>query len=142
MTRGTYVLLVHVPYRTSLSIGGLGNVDFEAGYYAYVGSALGGLEKRVNRHLKSKKKLYWHIDHFLLRARAFDVIVGEGEKQMECVIAKNLTKHLPSIKGFGCSDCTCESHLFYARSSHELTNLVVRAFKAHGLKPKDVLKYG
>ena len=53
--RGTYVLLIHVPYLVQLSVGELGALELKAGYYAYVGSALGGLEKRVERHLVSDK---------------------------------------------------------------------------------------
>jgi Uri superfamily endonuclease len=142
MIRGTYVLLSHVPYRVGISIGGLGSVNIEAGYYAYVGSGLRGLEKRIERHLKPEKKLRWHIDHFLLRARAVDVIVAESKERMECAIAKELGERMPSVKGFGSSDCDCESHLFYNRNLHELTSLVIKAFKNHGLRPKEVLKYG
>jgi Uri superfamily endonuclease len=136
MTRGTYVLFTHVPYPLDIAIGGLGEINFAAGYYAYVGSALGGLEKRVGRHLKSEKKIHWHIDHFLLRARAVDVIVSEGKKRMECAVAKELAKSLPSIKGFGASDCGCESHLFYSRDIHELLKTVLKAFGDCGMKHK------
>jgi Uri superfamily endonuclease len=142
MIRGTYVLLAHVPYPLGLSIGGLGNINFGAGYYAYVGSALGGVEKRIERHLKPEKKLRWHIDHFLLRALAVDLVVAEGEERTECAVAKELAKHLPSIKGFGSSDCDCESHLFYNRDFHELIDLVVKAFRVCGLKPKGGFKRG
>ncbi len=136
MTHGTYILLTHLPYKIRLGIGELGNFDFEAGYYAYVGSALGGLENRVGRHLSQEKKIHWHIDHFLLRAKAVDVIAAESDEKMECAVASELAKNLKCVDGFGSSDCSCNSHLFFSPDLHNLTNLSLKAFKANGLKPK------
>ncbi len=140
--RGTYVLLAHVPYDIVLSIGELGNRSFKAGYYAYVGSALGGLEKRVERHMREEKKIRWHIDYLLSRARAVDVVVAQSEERKECTVAAELAKHLSSIQGFGSSDCNCESHLFYNPNLHELLRQVLLGFKDCGLKPKKGVGYG
>lgn len=142
MTRGTYSLIVHVPYELALSVGELGKVVFKSGYYAYVGSALGGLEKRVARHLRGEKKIYWHIDHLLIHARAVDVIIAHSEERKECEVAKELAKGLPSIRGFGSSDCQCESHLFYSPDLSELLTQVLNGFKSCGLKPEKGVKYG
>lgn len=136
MRRGTYALLVHVPYALSLNVGELGRVDFKEGYYAYIGSALGGLEGRVDRHLREEKKIRWHIDHLLIHARAVDVVVARSEERKECEIARELKEDLPSIKGFGSSDCNCESHLFYSPDFHTLLRRVLEGFKACGLKPE------
>jgi len=140
--RGTYVLLAHVPYDLVLSVGELGNRSFKAGYYAYVGSALGGLEKRVERHMREEKKIRWHIDYLLSRVRAVDVVVAQSEERKECAVAAELAKHLSSIRGFGSSDCKCESHLFYDPDFHELLRQVLLGFKACGLKPKKGVGYG
>jgi Uri superfamily endonuclease len=140
-TRGTYTLLVHVPYELSLNIGGLGRVDFKGGYYAYIGSALGGVEGRVGRHLREEKKIRWHIDHLLIHARAVDVVVARSEERKECVVARGLAKDLPSVKGFGSSDCGCESHLFYSPNFTELLRRVLEEFKACGLKPEKGVRY-
>ncbi len=142
MTRGTYALLVHVPYGISLSVGELGRVDFKSGYYAYVGSALGGLEGRVNRHMSEKKKTHWHIDHLLIHARSIDAIVAQSEERKECDVAKEMTKELPSVRGFGASGCKCDSHLFYSPDQNELIRRVVGAFKKCGLKPEKGVRYG
>ena len=136
MTRGTYVLLVHVPYDLALTTGELGRVDFKTGYYAYVGSALRGLEARVGRHLREQKKIYWHIDHLLLRARAVDVIVAESGEQKECDVAGELAKSLPSVRGFGSSDCNCPSHLFYSPDYPQLIRRILQAFRASKLEPR------
>lgn len=142
MTRGTYTVLVHVPYELALSVGELGTVNFKPGYYAYVGSALGGLGGRVRRHLREEKKLHWHIDHLLLHARAVDVVVAESEERKECAVTGELSQHLPSIQGFGSSDCACSSHLFYSPDLHELLRQVLAGFKNCGLMPKKGVRYG
>lgn len=133
--RGTYVLLIHVPYSVQLSIGELGKLELKAGYYAYIGSALGGLKKRVGRHLGSNKKLHWHIDYLLARGRVIDVVQGETAERKECAVAGELSKHLTSITGFGSSDCECGSHLFYSQDVNELRTRVLTSFRACGIKP-------
>ena len=142
MARGTYALLVHVPYELALNVGELGTLSFKPGYYAYIGSALGGLEQRIGRHLRGEKKIYWHIDHLLLHARAVDVIVARGEERKECAVAKGLAKNLPGIRGFGSSDCECESHLFYSPDFYGLLRQVLAEFKARGMKPEKGVRYG
>ncbi len=142
MTRGTYALLVHVPYDLTLTAGELGTLNLKAGYYAYIGSALGGLEQRVGRHLRAQKKLRWHIDYLLARARLVDLVVARSEERKECAVAGGLAKNLSSISGFGCSDCKCESHLFYSQDFHELLKRVLAGFKACGLKPEKGVGYG
>ncbi|HDI12653.1 MAG: GIY-YIG nuclease family protein [Hadesarchaea archaeon] len=142
MISGTYSLIVHVPYSLAISVGGLGNVKFKSGYYAYIGSAMGGLEKRIGRHLSKKKKIYWHIDHLLLHARAVDVITAPGKIRKECEIAEELAKRLPYVDGFGSSDCTCRSHLFYSSDLSELITHVLNGFRACGLKPEKGIRYG
>ena len=139
--RGTYVLLAHVPYDLALGVGELGTLDLKPGYYAYVGSALGGLERRVARHARGEKKLRWHIDYLLTRAKLVDIVVAESEERKECAVAGELAKNLAGIRGFGSSDCECESHLFYNPDSHELLRGVLSAFKACGLKPKRGVEY-
>ncbi len=65
--------------------------------------------KRLERHLRTEKKLFWHIDYFLEKAHIRKIYIAEGEK--ECKVAQKM--NLPGVKGFGCSDCKCPSHLFY-----------------------------
>lgn len=133
--RGTYSLLVHVPYDLAASVGELGTLNFKAGYYTYIGSAMGGLGARVGRHLRAEKRLHWHVDYLLARARAVDVVLARARTKRECAVAGELAKHLASVRGFGSSDCGCESHLFYSPDFHELLRQVLLSFKACGLKP-------
>jgi Uri superfamily endonuclease len=141
VARGTYVVLVHVPYDLVLSVGGLGERELKAGYYAYVGSAQRGLEQRVARHLRKQKPTHWHIDYLLARARAVDIVVAQSEERKECEVAEKLAKRFEHIRGFGSSDCKCGSHLFYSPNFHVLLRHVLLAFKACGLKPAKGVGY-
>ncbi|MFA5102899.1 MAG: GIY-YIG nuclease family protein [Candidatus Thermoplasmatota archaeon] len=110
--KGTYLLVLELQNKTSLPIGKLGLVDFQKGNYVYVGSALNGLEQRIQRHLRSQKKTHWHIDYLLPHTKIMDVFYKEGTRREECMIASVFEKNLLGISGFGCSDCSCNSHLF------------------------------
>ena len=127
-------MLIHVPYDIQLSIGVLGDLKLKAGYYAYVGSALGGLEARVQRHVGENKKIHWHVDHLLTRGRVIDVIQGETKERKECAVAEELAKHLKPIAGFGSSDCKCESHLFYGPDFNEIRKIVLTSLKECNIK--------
>jgi len=135
--KGTYVLFAQVPYEFTLKISDK-EVLFKPGYYAYVGSALGGVEKRVERHFTQEKKLHWHIDHLLLHAKAVDFLAAKTEERKECAVAEGLAKQSPGIDGFGSSDCKCETHLFYNPDFHALLRQTLGVFKDLGLKPEKV----
>ena len=63
--KGVYVLLVSVCRQIIVDIGKLGAVTFRKGFYAYVGSDQNNLEKRIARHLRRNKRIFWHIDYLL-----------------------------------------------------------------------------
>ena len=60
---GIYVLLIELTRCRRIRIGHLGVTEFQPGFYAYVGSAMGGLTARVARHLRPlcRKRPHWHI---------------------------------------------------------------------------------
>ncbi len=116
--RGIYCLLISVKKDSAIRVGALGRMLFKKGTYCYVGSAQNGLEARVNRHLSSKKKKrFWHIDYLLAdRKNAFvrSVFYKIAGKKTECETAGKLAKAGGApMSGFGCSDCSCHSHLFF-----------------------------
>jgi Uri superfamily endonuclease len=97
-------------------IGKLGRFTFPAGHYLYFGSAMNGLHARISRHLRSDKKLHWHIDYFLQKATIVDIWYVESEERIECQLyleALRLPGAVVPVKGFGSSDCRCTSHLLY-----------------------------
>lgn len=117
--KGIYLLVLEVERDIDAQIGALGEVHFESGKYFYVGSAQNGIEQRVERHRSSDKKLFWHIDYLLNSdfVEIVDVIKKRGSADLECRIAERLLDRGEAVKGFGCSDCKCMSHLIKNPSS-------------------------
>jgi len=111
--KGSYILVIKLRQDKEIQIGKLEKIHFKKGFYIYVGSALNGLENRVNRHIKKTKKKHWHIDYFLDFADIIDIFYKESITKVECNIAATFDKQLSIIPCFGCSDCRCKSHLFY-----------------------------
>ena len=120
---GTYLLIITLPKDTTVMVGKQGLLHFKKGYYAYVGSALNGLDQRIQRHLKADKKIHWHIDYLLAFTEIVEIFYKENNRREECSIAQVLERNFTSIPGFGCSDCSCKSHLFFG-SSEEITQVV------------------
>jgi Uri superfamily endonuclease len=121
--RGTYALLLKLERGAEIAVGRLGVESFPAGYYVYVGSALGpgGLAARLARHRRSQKKLFWHIDYFLTRARIVDTLQDASGQRLECCWVCRLMR-IPGaqvvVRGFGASDCRCSSHLIFVGGEH------------------------
>ena len=65
---GSYVLFLRVECTEAVVVGRLGVCAFAPGYYAYTGSALGGLDARIARHRSARKRMRWHVDYLLQRA--------------------------------------------------------------------------
>lgn len=112
--KGVYYLLANLAEDTAIKIGALGKINFKKGRYVYVGSAMNSLEKRINRHARQEKKKHWHIDYFLMNknARLEKAYYKESAKRIECETARKVSGKGRAVKGFGCSDCRCESHFF------------------------------
>jgi Uri superfamily endonuclease len=109
--------MIEVPEEREIKVGGLGSHRYERGVYAYVGSALAGVEQRVGRHKSQKKQLRWHIDYLLANADILATVAIPGDqKEVECAMAQALQVcegvSIP-VAGFGASDCRCDSHLLY-----------------------------
>ena len=116
--RGAYCLCISVLADVEVSVGALGTVAFPRGRYVYVGSALNGLEPRINRHIRTSEGAHsvthWHIDYLLREtAAALDrVYYAESSERLECLLAARVAEHGEPVEGFGCSDCGCRSHLY------------------------------
>lgn len=125
MHKGIYCLVLKNT-SCALEVGSLGVISFRQGFHVYVGSALGpGGLARVTRHIRCARDgcehPHWHIDylldseHFVLaRVHCFPT-----NKRMECCLASILPGD--AVRGFGCGDCHCTSHLFsYTRDPGEI----------------------
>lgn len=125
-TPGTYILLLQNPSFARAQIGRWRAVEFEAGYYLYVGSAFGpgGVRARVLRHFRTEKKKHWHVDYLRDFMQPYEAWYSFEPQPLEHQWAQSLQKMrgMQPVRGFGCSDCHCVSHLF--RSS-EAPNLAL-----------------
>ncbi len=129
---GSYVLLIRLDEPRRIQVGALGELRFEAGGYAYVGSAMGGLDRRIARHLRDRKRMHWHIDYLLAEAEVIDVIRVESHEPLECAIAGALAESIDCVPGFGSSDCACLSHLFVHEDPAQLRAAVEAAIARVG----------
>jgi len=129
--KGSYILLIELPRGQAIAIGSRQTYYFPVGSYAYVGSALGGFKSRLNRHLQ-KKKLRWHIDYLLQKASIGGIVLCDSAKRTECTIARALGQDFDSVPGFGSSDCTCQSHLFFTAEKDKIEPGVMAALDLLG----------
>ncbi|PVV84265.1 GIY-YIG nuclease family protein [Dehalogenimonas alkenigignens] len=131
---GLYILILELPHPTTITTRRRA-FALDAGFYAYVGSAMNGLEARIARHQSPDKKRHWHIDYLLDHAAVRSVLSAETNADAECLLAGRLSD-LPAVAGFGCSDCRCRSHLFFSPDLIDLTSRATGAFRAAGLDPR------
>ncbi len=134
MKKGIYCLQIRIDTKRILHIGSLGAIVFPAGYYIYVGSALGsGGLSRVSRHIRfyraQSRKPKWHIDYLIMHAVLEKTFCAETEERLECILSSAVDGDC--VPRFGCSDCDCESHLYYRKTSPE--KVIADAFKKMGM---------
>jgi Uri superfamily endonuclease len=116
--KGTYILVLHLVREEEIAVGRLGCFVFPAGFYLYVGSALGpgGLAGRLARHRRLDKRMRWHIDYLRARAAWVGAYYAAGQERRECSWARALCglpgASLPAPR-FGASDCRCPAHLIH-----------------------------
>ncbi|MGR3220962.1 MAG: GIY-YIG nuclease family protein [Candidatus Anammoxibacter sp.] len=116
MQRGIYNLIIYLDKARNIEIGKLGRFDFQKGFYVYTGSSQNSLQKRIKRHLSTKKKLHWHIDYLLKLGDIINVLVIESLKKDECTLSNEIGLLCDAqivATGFGSSDCTCRTHLYF-----------------------------
>ena len=132
--KGSYILLIQLRQGQTITIGSLKQIYFPYGYYAYVGSAMGGFKSRLSRHLRQNKKPHWHVDYLLQKAHISEIIVCQTNKRAECTIAQALSPQFDSVPGFGSTDCHCPSHLFF--SPEEMKSTIITTLKLLAMEPK------
>ena len=126
-TNGSYLLHYFLDEPRVIEVGRLGTFQFPAGHYYYCGSAHGpgGLAARLGRHLRTEKRLHWHIDYFARAARLLEIfyVIESGETgNWECAASAALAQisgaWLPA-RGFGARDCRsgCGAHLIGLNSA-------------------------
>jgi sugar fermentation stimulation protein A len=115
---GSYLILLHLPRAVQARIGNLGEISFAAGYYLYVGTARRALTKRLERHLRKKTVLHWHIDYLKGYADRCTAIPIRSSSPLEHELAEAVRRIADGrVSSFGSSDCDCPSHLFFFAGS-------------------------
>jgi Uri superfamily endonuclease len=136
MHKGVYCLIFR-NRACRITIGALGEREFERGWHCYTGSAQGpGGLLRVERHMGLKKRggpRHWHVDHLLLHP-AFTLVrtvCAVTDEDRECTLARMLPG--TPVPGFGSSDCGCGSHLVHFPA--DPTDEMKTVFRKLGLSP-------
>lgn len=134
--KGSYCLIIHLKEISVIRPGKLEKINLESGYYVYVGSALNSLEGRLDRHLRKSKKLFWHIDYLLdnKNSEIINIIYTISDLKWECEIASSIAENGIKINKFGCSDCKCDSHLFYFKILQDAIETCQNTYKELDLK--------
>jgi Uri superfamily endonuclease len=135
---GTYAVILQADRHRELFIGSdgtFGTLQVQPGFYVYVGSAHGpgGLERRLDRHVRDTKKLKWHIDFLRAGTEVVETWWMEQEERRECdwVTAFGPIRgaSVPMAK-FGASDFRkwprCPAHLYRFPQQPQ-----VRTFRKH-----------
>lgn len=125
---GTYILVLKVNKSREIKIGKIGTYKIDNGFYIYVGSAHGpgGIKARIERHLKRYKTRHWHIDYLRNTASIVAILFNYSKRKKECewVSKLNTLSFLTRpIRGFGSSDCSCLSHLFFCKQVFSINSL-------------------
>ncbi len=105
------------------------------GLYLYFGSAKGktatSLEKRIARHFKNQKRIFWHIDRLTTHSdsKILNVFHTTRVEITECNALQDFVQKFHTeeiIPNFGSSDCKsdCTGHLlFLSRKRTQLDEL-------------------
>jgi sugar fermentation stimulation protein A len=112
---GNYLILLELEEDRDISVGALGTLPFRRGWYVYAGSARKNLSSRINRHLRrTRKQKHWHLDYLTPWAKTLKALPIMTYQNRECDLARDLEAlGGTGLAGFGSSDCSCASHLFY-----------------------------
>ena len=113
---GTYALIFCSETDQLIRVGRLGQVRVPRGFLVYIGSALGpgGVQARVGHHMRISPRPRWHVDYLRARTRLEEVWFSYDTERREHDWAEAMgrQRNTGCLRGFGVSDCRCESHLY------------------------------
>lgn len=111
--RGDYMIVLFLPEDRDILIGSRGMMHFPRGFYVYTGSAKKNLDQRMARHRRIRKKKHWHMDYFRPYTEWAGALPIRTADDLEHDLAQAVRRIAGwEIPGFGCTDCSCSSHLF------------------------------
>jgi sugar fermentation stimulation protein A len=110
---GGYFLVLKIDYPKVVLCGALGEIVFPPGYYVYAGSARRGLEARLSRHNRKRKRDHWHIDALTKAVDWMLPIPIRTQQPIELQLVQTLEQiATPGPPGFGASDSPRATHIF------------------------------
>ena len=125
---GVYALILRAKRRVNTQVGRFGRVELGPGVYVYVGSAKGpgGLKARISRHLRSWKRLRWHIDYLLTAGLEVVAVAYLPSKSVtECDLVSALLEEgfTAPVRRLGATDCRrgCPAHFLASNAGIEET---------------------
>lgn len=122
----TYILLIRNNADVRIDVGSIGETKFRKGWYGYVGSSRSSDFTRLTRHSEvstgQNDTRHWHIDYLNGHINTDIERAYTSTNKGECETAEEMDK-LMSIEDFGCSDCDCDSHLFYTEVLEDLRKI-------------------
>jgi Uri superfamily endonuclease len=137
---GTYALLFSSAADRPVLVGQLGRLHVCRGFYVYIGSAFGpgGVQARVAHHRAPSIHPHWHIDYIQGVTQLQEIWwthdLMRREHQWADLFKRMRGASIP-LRGFGSSDCACESHFYFlaTRPSFSVFRKHLRhAFPDHG----------
>src|SRR5208337_563227 len=124
---GAYALILFCSQEGPVQIGKLGQLQLRRGFYVYVGSAVGpgGVRARIAHHQKLSPRPHWHIDYLRAHTRLHSVWVNYDGRRHEHEWAgamQRAKEAMIPLRGFGASDCSCPSHLYFFKDRPSRTS--------------------
>ncbi len=127
---GYYILLLCVNSPVNIEYSGT-PYTIEKGLYAYIGSALKSLNKRIKRHTAKSKKTHWHIDKLTVNENV--KVLGALTctttlKGLEPCIASNLeSMGYSGPPRFGSTDDRrALTHLFHVKDDCTIDEAIIK----------------
>ena len=143
---GTYALILKVNAPFEISVGKLGSLSGEKGFYIYCGSAFGpgGVKARTTHHAGQSQRPHWHIDYLRPIAMISEIWYSydpvKREHDWTNALLDDQQISLPFI-GFGSSDCSCRSHLLFS-NQHPSFHRFVRKIHTQFADHKTISRFG
>ena len=121
-----YILFIKIKKKLQSKIGTLGLNEFPEGYYVYIGSGKKNLMDRIKRHLRMKKKKFWHIDYLLsnIDVAIIDIYITYLKEDEVVELMENQKGVIPFSEGFGSSDTENSTHLFRLKKESIITRII------------------
>lgn len=126
--KGFYILILELESGRTIKVDLLPAKYFQPGFYPYVRQAKRRLKRRIARHLRGRKKIFWYIHYFDSKATIRDVWT-KADYLDKCTMVLGILKLIKKARidhvklKFRASDLGCCSHHIYLDKESNLEKL-------------------